>query len=74
MSDKEQTMNQEQRANSITLAVSPSAEDLSELCSKAQRMEELLAAAGPPAPARGPKPGWGGGRPPTGKGGEIVKV
>lgn len=36
---------EEARANGITLAVSPSAEDLSELCSKAQRMEELLAAA-----------------------------
>ncbi len=36
---------EEARANGITLAVSPSAEDVSELCRKAQRMEELLAAA-----------------------------
>lgn len=45
MSGKEQTMNQEARANGITVAVSPSAEDVSELCRKAQRMAELLAVA-----------------------------
>ena len=42
---EEQAMNQEQRANGITVAVSPSAGDVSELCRKAQRMAELLAEA-----------------------------
>lgn len=38
-------MNQEARANGLTVSVSPSAGDVSELCRKAQRMAELLAEA-----------------------------